>query len=305
MAVNSHQRNLAILVDESLTSLPDVDLDDGQHDAGVVQVRAARTNIIRKRAPDFVSVTRGPGITAALATGLETAKGLAVAWQVPLVGVNHMQAHALTPRLVSAIKSNHAVDGEPRFPYLSLLVSGGHTMIVLSQSLCAHRILANTADIAVGDAIDKMARSILPAEEFDGQDPMYGRVLEKYASLDGPETMQYVPPASRKEEITPKVTDHGWALPIPFGEKRNMTFSFSGIGSAIKRICDAKPNMHESERVALAIECMRVSFEHLALRVVWAIERLQEQGQDMTALVISGGVASNGYLRKMFVQCSE
>lgn len=302
MAVNAHQQNLATLVEDSLSSLPAVDHIDDQHGSEPLHVHAADGKSVRRKRPDFISVTRGPGITAALASGLDTAKGLAVAWQVPLVGVNHMQAHALTPRLVSCMESGPKQKVEPRFPYLSLLVSGGHTMLVQSQSLCDHRILANTTDMAIGDAIDKMARLILPAAELQRKDTMYGRALEQYAFPHGVEELPYIPPASRGEEIRAKRTQFGWALPIPFVDKKNMEFTFSGIGSTVKRICEAKADMDGPERVALAIECMRVSFEHLAQRVVWAIKSLQEQGQDVTALVISGGVASNGYLRKMFVQ---
>jgi len=92
-----------------------------------------------------------------LAIGMDTAKGLAVAWGIPYVGVHHMQAHALTPQLVTALNSPSSDKTPPRpnFPFLSLLVSGGHTQLVLSSSLTSHRILAN--------AIDADPETLLPA----------------------------------------------------------------------------------------------------------------------------------------------
>ena len=80
-----------------------------------------------------------------------------------------------------------------------------------------------------------------------------------------------------------------------------MEFTFSGLGSAVRRICDGNPNMGQEERVNLAREAMRLAFEHLASRVGWALKHLEDKGEDMKTLVVSGGVASNGYLRMVFV----
>ena len=253
--------------------------------------------------PHFISVTRGPGIRAALTTGLDTAKGLAVAWQIPLVGVNHMQAHALTARLVCALDPlDTKQDVRPVFPFLSLLVSGGHTLLVNSKRLCDHAVLASTTDIAIGDAIDKMARSILPPEALDGREIMYGRVLEKYAFPDGPRNYEYKAPTSRAEAVTRKTTPWGWSLPVPLAESKCMQFSYSGLGSAIARICEGRGmSMEPDERRGLASEGMRVAFEHLAERIALALTEMREWNQQVSTLVVSGGVASNGYLRRMYV----
>ncbi|KAI0445973.1 hypothetical protein F4803DRAFT_96923 [Xylaria telfairii] len=140
-AVVSHSEHLAPLVREALRALPKA------ADAGSAQeVCGGKTLLVDgclRVKPDFVSVTRGPGMQSNLATGLNVAKGLAIAWDVPLLAVNHMQAHALTPQLVGALRdkemdqardrgSEEAGDEGPRgprFPFLSLLVSGGHTIL--------------------------------------------------------------------------------------------------------------------------------------------------------------------------------
>ena len=301
VAVASHQENLSNLINRSLQAVPE---SGHQDDVGeTIAVRSTHDGQwMKRRKPDFVSVTRGPGIVTALSTGLETAKGLAVAWQIPLVGVHHMQAHAVTPRLACALGPTAQGPIKPGFPYLSLLVSGGHTLLVHSKSLCEHVTLASTVDIAIGDALDKMARSIVPSEELMGDNVMYGRTLERFAFDGSPAVNDYAAPRSRAEEVSPRYTQWGWSLPIPLAETKNMAFSFTGLGSAVKRRCEAMgAGTSRPERTELARESMRVAFEHLATRVIWALEELQRQGILLTSLVLSGGVASNRYLRAMYV----
>ncbi|KAL9098471.1 MAG: hypothetical protein Q9163_005870 [Psora crenata] len=300
-AVASHQQHLSTLVAQSLEALSAAHLAVPRA-IGAPRSRAQGGTLApRLLKPDFISVTRGPGIRAALTCGLDTAKGLAVAWQVPIVGVNHMQAHALTPRLVSALDRSCVEGGiKPEFPFISLLASGGHTLLVHSKGLCDHSILTSTTDIAIGDAIDKMARCILAPELLEGKEIMYGRILERYAFPNGASDYNYNPPASRGREITPQKTLWGWALPVPFADTKTMQFSFSGLGSAIRRICEGRgTDMRPGERIELAREGMRVAFEHLASRVILALVHLRENHEDVHTLVVSGGVASNGYLRNV------
>ena len=287
---------------------------------------------------------------SSLSTGLDTAKGLAIAWQIPLVGVNHMQAHALTPRLVSALveEPNNASAGKPAFPFLSLLVSGGHTLLLHSKSLTEHSILATSENIAVGDMLDKIARAVCPPSVFVRQphEIMYGRLLEDFA-FPQQHDYHYVAPATRGEEVSRRDTRFGWSLPVPFAgsaKTRAMSFSFTGLGTAVERIAaqigqtavgmttameGGREEVEEDgrlggdgemeERVELAREAMRVTFEHLASRVVLALDSIREaqaarlsstnadgtgkeskRDEEMNAidtLVVSGGVASNQYLR--------
>lgn len=298
VALDSHQFNLAKLLKSSLSNLP-IQRSAVAHLNNALLVTDEHGTQIRKK-PDFVTVTRGPGMRASLGVGLNTAKGLAVAWQVPLLGVNHMQAHALTPRLVSALEGNTA--GDPKFPFLSLLVSGGHTMLVQSVDLCNHKILANASDIAIGDLIDKCARDLLPAEILEnGADVMYGRLLEAFAFPNGKSDHEYVAPQTRAEELECKMSPYGWALTPPLagtkGGKKvySMEYALSGLGSAVKRLMTSKPEMPEVERRYLARELMRVAFEHLATRVLMALQT--PEMKDIDTLVVSGGVASNDFLK--------
>ena len=248
-------------------------------------------------------MTRGPGMRSSLTTGLDTAKGLAVAWRIPIVGVNHMQAHALTPRLVSVL-NDPVGDVKPDFPFLSLLVSGGHTLLVNSKGITKHEILASTTDIAIGDALDKIARSVLPSAILQASEEiMYGRLLEQFVFSKREIDHDYIAPKSRQEEIARKETHWGWSLVPPLAETRSgskskaMEFTFSGLESAVRRICDAKPEMSREERMDLGRESMRVAFEHLASRVGWAFRDLQTTQQHVSTLVVSGGVASNDFLK--------
>ncbi|KAL8940406.1 MAG: hypothetical protein Q9211_002295 [Gyalolechia sp. 1 TL-2023] len=304
VALNSHNEHLAPLIAKALHSLP-----PASPGLPALPVRSGSA-WLQKQRPDFISITRGPGLLPSLSTGLQTAKGLAVAWQIPLVGINHMQAHALTPRLVTALASAGNGNGpqyEPAFPFLSLLVSGGHTLLVRSKALTHHTILARTTDIAAGDVIDKMARSILPPEIMDTSDEsMYGRLLEHLAFPHHQGYENYTAPSTRAEELSSKPSVWGWRLSVPLSNKaKGMEFSFSGLGSAVERICKRrKTAMSLDERVDLARDVMRVVFEHLASRVILALKAMDKDDsaaaneRKIAALVVSGGVASNQFLRK-------
>lgn len=298
VALSSHQASLAKLVKHSLSSLPILP-SAVAHLKNALLVTDENGTQIRKK-PDFITVTRGPGMRSCLSAGLDAAKGLAVAWQIPFLGVNHMQAHALTPRLVSALNSNSAND--PNFPFISLLVSGGHTMLVHSAALCDHKILANTSDIAVGDFIDKCARDVLPASILkESSDVMYGRLLEAFTFPNGPGGHNYIAPKTRTEELVSKMTEYKWALTPPLAETKggkkvnSMEYSFSGLGSAVKRLMESRLDMPELERKALAKEIMRIAFEHLASRLLMALQ--SSEMQEIDTVVVSGGVASNQYLK--------
>lgn len=309
-ALQSHQESLGKLVQKALCSLPPVE-QNGSTDGAVASHILPRTgDPTRRRLPDFISVTRGPGMRSNLSVGLDTAKGLAVAWQIPIVGVHHMQAHLLTPRLVSALDSSAPTDDiQPKFPFLSILVSGGHSMLVHTKSLLDHEILATTADIAIGETLDKSARLILPESVMESANTtMYGKLLEKFAFSNGPaDYADYQPPKNRGEEVVKRDNDTwGWAFTTPYANTRDLKFSFSSVSSMVSKIMSDKiksdVEVTQGERVALARESMRVCFEHLASRTIIALEHLQKQSkfsrrrQDVDTLVVSGGVAANRFL---------
>jgi N6-L-threonylcarbamoyladenine synthase len=298
----SHQQNLAILVEEALRSLP-IQKKASVGAADVLFLNGANSIENRKK-PDFITVTRGPGMRSSLNTGLDTAKGLAVAWQVPLLGVNHMQAHALTPRLVSILDGRlDMAEDDPAFPFLTLLVSGGHTMLVHSRSLCEHEILADTTDMAVGDMIDKTAREVLPPSCLQSaSDVMYGKLMESFAFPGEKPLHDYVPPSSFTRPRGSHLPGYEWTInppycaPGPEGSIRYAdAFTFSGIGSSIKGIMSRLPQIDDTGRRVLARETMALAFEHLASRVLFSLQR--PDLQNIRTLVVSGGVASNQFLK--------
>ena len=331
LAILSHTATLPGLVEEAIRALPSDGTGDGR---------------FGHRLPDFISVTRGPGMSTNLAVGINVAKGLAVAWKVPLLAVHHMQAHALTPRLVNALQrpwpssspsSTPTASGTtppqhpptPAFPFLTLLVSGGHTQLVLSRSVTSHSILANSSPLAIGNMLDATARLVLtPSTLAASSSVSYGPALEEFAfpgSLhdDGGEgnpsnspsntyDYGYTPPPSRRDEIATFTSSHGWTLTPPLANRRAMEYCFSGLGSQVQRIIEARllagEELDIEERRALAIATMRLAFEHLATRIIFALGdlKLQEkemrkkqggQGEIVLTLVLSGGVASNRFMR--------
>jgi N6-L-threonylcarbamoyladenine synthase len=307
LALESHQESLAKLVNKALSHLP-VASGDTTTAHGTISL----TNCSQpRRKPDFISVTRGPGMRANLFVGLDTGKALSVAWQIPFVGVHHMQAHLLTPRLVSALSHNQDNTPTttpspitPEFPFLSILVSGGHSILVKSASITEHEVMASSADIAIGESLDKSAREILPDDLLaNAKNTMYGKILEQFAFRNGPiDYADYQPPKKRGDEVVKRETPWGWSLTTPFANTRHLQFSFSSIASAVTKIVAQKQKAGETlshdERVDLARESMRVCFEHLASRTVIALEalRAQPESQEIKTLVVSGGVAANRFL---------
>ncbi|RMZ86497.1 hypothetical protein DV736_g6277, partial [Chaetothyriales sp. CBS 134916] len=250
--------------------------------------------------PDFVSVTRGPGMHSNLSCGLDTAKGLAAAFDVPLIGVHHMQAHALTPQLMYALQQPKQDDDavEPAFPFLTLLVSGGHTMLLQSESLTSHSILADTMDIAIGDCLDKCGRAILPdSTKATTSDTAFGKHMSKYAFPDSSTFSSYPIPTKRSDEIDKAVNEYGWRIQPPLGETRKMAFSYAGFVSHVQRIAASKTKMDEAERLALARTALGTAFEHLCSRLIIVVESIRTSGTDIRTLVVSGGVAANDFLR--------
>ncbi|PGH17138.1 hypothetical protein AJ79_01276 [Helicocarpus griseus UAMH5409] len=338
VALESHQETTAKLINKALAHLPPAESTGDLKDVGrlinlspspFTTSRDAATSTAPqtlRRKPDFISVTRGPGMRSNLFNGLDTAKGLAVAWQIPIVGVHHMQAHLLTPRLFASLQHQSSGAGtntaNPNFPFISLLVSGGHTLLVHSNSIVDHQILASTCDIAIGDALDKVARAILPQSYLDqSNSTMYGKLLESFAFPNGASDFaEYQAPRSRAEELKKQENEQwGWSFGLPYAESRKLEFSFSGMASQAERIVAGRKSQWEAlgksgegfmsndERIALAHTFMRCCFEHLASRTIIALQMLRQRRKDETSqesediphLVISGGVGANQFLRKL------
>nr|CDP23582.1 Putative glycoprotease [Podospora anserina S mat+] len=349
IASKSHEIQLAKLVNEAVQSLPKH--TNHSPEVKTISIRDPQTGkSTPRRLPDFVSVTRGPGFPRCLDVGLGVAKGLSVAWQVPFLGVHHMQGHALTPRLDHALQqpfppssSTPSSKLSPKFPFLTLLASGGHTQLLLSTTLTTHTILATVTNISLGDMLDKAAREILPPSLLSSLPNIaYAAALEQFA-FPSP-SYKYTPPPNRHSETLPSPLpsppfEPGWSLTPPLPLSKEMTFNFSGFGGQVQELAQfyphtkldrvraeesnqilSPPSLTTEQRRILARETMRLAFEHLASRVVFALRELQpvseadkrhgtgrndlkrlkgllRGGQKIETLVLSGGVASNKFLR--------
>lgn len=318
-AVESHVRTLPGLIQEALRRIGSdhgnryVPRPDSRVEPGALRPDSPK-QLFR---PDLIAVTRGPGMKSCLSIGISAAKALSAALCVPLIGVHHMQAHALTPQMESELGHYRKPAGiAPKYPFLTLLVSGGHTMLLHTLSSTDHRILASTSrgsinpqekasPVAVGDMLDKCARVILPdvLVQRSSESIVYARALEQYVAISHLATklgLDYKAPAKREDEIQIYNSEAGWAVPPPLRLSREMKYDFSGLGGMVRSIMQEKPDMKSGERAELGYHTMRLAFEHLGSRVILALQNDEKLLADPPKhLVLSGGVASNMFLRRV------
>lgn len=299
-ALEHHQTSLGKLVANAVKQLPEACMTYPSRITRTLRLESGAL----KQLPDFISVTRGPGMRSNLNCGLDTAKGLAAAWQLPLLGVHHMQAHALTPRLVQALENNrHDGEPQPRFPFVTLLISGGHTMLLHSKSLNDHQILATTRDIAIGDALDKCGRTILPDKiKTAAMDTAFAKYLSDYAYPYPDSYKSWPVPTNRAQEIDKPSNRFGWQVQTPLANTKDLAFSFTSIATSIEKLFRSRQKsldnmLSDEERTCFAQTALGIAFEHLASRIVIALRMLHTSGQDVSTLVVSGGVAANSFLR--------
>jgi N6-L-threonylcarbamoyladenine synthase len=201
---------------------------------------------------DAVAATAGPGLIGGVMVGLVTAKALALAADKPLIAVNHLEGHALSPRLA---------EPDLAFPYLLLLVSGGHCQLLLVEGVGRYRRLATTIDDAAGEAFDKTAK--LLGLGFPG-----GPAVERAARGGDPNAVP---------------------LPRPLVGTPDPHFSFAGLKSAVARARDAK---------RWSAEDISASFQQAVVDcLVDRTRRAIDQAEGASALVVGGGVAANGAIR--------
>ena len=219
---------------------------------------------IKPRKIDLVAVTAGPGIEPCLWAGIIFAQDLAKKWKVPLVPVNHMEGHILS---VFAKGKKFPIP-RPKFPNLSLLVSGGHTELVLTKKGFKHKIIGRTLDDAVGEAFDKVARMLgLP---YPG-----GPQISKLAQI------------ARK-----KKTASRFKLPRPMLKHPNFDFSFAGLKTAVYYLVRGK-KLSPEITTEIALEFENAAIETLVTKTFGALEKYKPQ-----TLIVAGGVAANKHLRK-------
>ena len=208
--------------------------------------------------PDAVAYTAGPGLVGALMVGGGMANGLGLAWGCPVIAVHHMEGHLLAPMLE---------DEPPAFPFLALLVSGGHSMLIGVKALGDYRVIGTTLDDAVGEAFDKTAK--LLGLGYPG-----GPALAALAE-DGDDT--------------------AYDFPRPMLNKPNFDFSFSGLKTAVMlevRKAEADGRLDEA-RADLAASFQRAAVDTLIAK---SIKAARAEGLDR--IVVAGGVGANKLLRK-------
>lgn len=206
---------------------------------------------------DAIAATAGPGLIGGVMVGLVTGKALAMAVDKPLIGVNHLEGHALSPRLA---------DPDLAYPYLLLLVSGGHCQILDVRGLGDYRRLATTIDDALGEAFDKTAKIL-------GLGYPGGPAVERLAREGDPRAVP---------------------LPRPLVGSGEPHFSFAGLKSAVMRTKDSR--LHADADIAASFQ--QAAIDCVIDRTRLALESVRDSGAEgMSALVVAGGVAANAALR--------
>jgi N6-L-threonylcarbamoyladenine synthase len=262
-------------------------MDDHAEYGGVVPEIAARQHIqhldklihavlsdakCNVRDLDAIAATTGPGLVGGVMVGVMTAKAMATAANKPFIAVNHLEGHALTARLVEDIP----------FPYLLLLVSGGHCQVLMVKGVGAYERLGSTIDDAAGEAFDKTAKLLNLG--YPG-----GPAIEKLAQEGDAERFK---------------------LPKPLVNKPGCDFSFSGLKTAVRRAAEEcvteKGFITPKDQADLSASFQRTVGDCLTARLGNAIDMFKDKVPDGSyPFVVAGGVAANKYLRARLEQLVE
>ena len=268
-------------VPKILSNIVSSQFDVHKEFGGVVPELAARShvekiNIIAKKAIDesgvsldkvsAIAATAGPGLIVCLTVGLNFGKAMASSLELPFIGVNHLEGHALSPKLHSKLE----------YPYLLLLISGGHSQYLSVNGLGKYKRLGTTIDDALGEAFDKTAK--LLGIEFPG-----GPKLEKFAEKGDPNKFE---------------------LPKPIINKGGCNLSFAGLKTAVLRI--TKTIKTEQEKFDLAASFQKTIEEILYIKTKVAFEVFRKiNSRDKSSFVVAGGVAANKGIREKLIKVSN
>jgi len=224
-----------------------------------------------------VAATCGPGLIGGVMVGMMAGKAIAAAHDLPFIAVNHLEAHALTPRLTNDLE----------FPYLLLLVSGGHTQILVAEDVGKYKRLGTTIDDALGECFDKAAKLM-------GLGHPGGPLVERAA-------------ADCKNH---KAALEKFPLPIPMKGREGCDFSFSGLKTAVRNHVETLPEgtLDYNDVCALCFSFQETVAQIVADRMENAIQMFRTtcgNKASRPALVVSGGVAANTRIRKALQDLSE
>ncbi len=215
---------------------------------------------------DAIAYTRGPGLAGALLAGSAVAKGLAYGWGIPGIGVHHMEGHLLAPMLE---------DNKPDFPFVALLVSGGHTLLAEVKGIGEYEILGQSIDDAVGEAFDKTAKML-------GLGYPGGPVIQEIAKSG--------------------VSDR-FVFPRPMTNRPGLDFSFSGLKTAVltaKQQLESLKQIDAQDVADLACAFQIAAVETLKIKCQRALKQTGNK-----RLVIAGGVSANQCLRENLIQMMD
>lgn len=231
---------------------------------------------IEKPEVDAIAVTNGPGLEPALWVGVTFAKALSEAWGIPLIPTNHMEGHIVVSSLLPNQERDSAKKGykikETKYPALALLISGGHTQLVLIKNSLQYEIVGNTCDDAVGEAFDKVARMLgLP---YPG-----GKIISELAKKE-------------REENPNKKTPY--PLPRPMIHSKDLNFSFSGLKTAVLYTIKKIPEVTDQIKQEIALEFESAVLDVIESKTSQAIEEYNPQ-----TLIIGGGVSANPSIREI------
>ncbi len=222
---------------------------------------------------DAIAVTRGPGLAGSLVVGMAMAKGLALASSLPLIGVNHLEAHLYSIWLVED-------EPEPEFPLLALIVSGGHSELILMRDHLTYERLGGTLDDAAGEAFDKVAR--LLGLGYPG-----GPAIQAAAETGNPQAFKF--PRAWLED--------SW------------DFSFSGLKTAVLReVHSQQPDLEaavEAPRPGLPIADLAASFQASVIDVLVTKALSAAEEFEARQVLVAGGVSANRALREAFRERSS
>ena len=263
-----------------LSNIVSSQVDIHKEFGGVVPELAARSHIekidlIAKKAikesgkkledVDAIAATAGPGLIVCLSVGLNFGKSIASFLNKPFVAVNHLEGHALSPKLVSKLN----------YPYLLLLISGGHSQYLSVERLGKYKRLGTTIDDAVGEAFDKTAK--LLGIEFPG-----GPLLEKFAEKGDPEKFE---------------------LPKPIINKGGCNLSFAGLKTAVLKI--SKKIKTNQDKYDLAASFQKTIEKILYKKTKVAFNEFRKLNKNKNnTFVVAGGVAANKKIRKILTDLS-
>ncbi|MCK6512555.1 tRNA (adenosine(37)-N6)-threonylcarbamoyltransferase complex transferase subunit TsaD [Myxococcota bacterium] len=227
---------------------------------------ALREAQIQRQDLAAIAVTRGPGLIGALLVGLQIAKAIAFAWKLPLIGVNHLAGH---------LEAVFLEDRTPTFPFLALLVSGGHTTLYRVDEHGQYKHLGATRDDAAGEAFDKAAKML-------GLGYPGGVQIDRLAQQGDPSRFPFPRSMMRQDQ--------------------GLDFSFSGLKTACRNTL---------EKLALPLEPSILSdfcasYQEAIVDALWQKTALALQLQSLSSVVVTGGVAANSRLRSLFQnQCQK